>query len=332
MSKRWPLPSALLALMLCSAGCARVGFRARDRDAARPLPERGLDARADAPASDRAGGERLLDTTAPGDRRGLEPSRDGRAEARPPDGPPDGKPPDTRPPDTRPPDTRPPDTRPPDIRPPDLVLSPDLPTVGFVTTTNGTGTITCPGGKYLVGGGGSCAVGVSLTSSIPSGNGWAATCAGSTATAFAVCASAPLGPVVTTKNVASVVASFELACPGNDRVVGGGCACAAGTVLLATAPVSDTTWRCACSADGAHTGHVLCAPVALATSVGLARNGSTAAVSPMTMACQAIVPKALGGGCGGVLPLEKSAPLGSNGWYCRMSSSASNSAWAMCAR
>lgn len=305
---------ASLVAIILFAGCTRAGFQqpaasSRDRGPDAPRDQAVVDARRDA--------------TAPGD---AVVERDAAA------GPADRA------------TDRPQDARTPDLGTTDLAVdkpsSLDLGTVGAITTiTSASGTATCTAGLVVVGGGGSCAVGTSLARTSPSSTGgWQAACVtGNVATAFALCAGPPLAPAVVQRPVTSAAATFDVPCGGSEQIVGGGCSCGGGALLHGSAPWSSSSWRCSCSAAAAHSGVALCIPQALALNVGLGRNGSQANSTQPTMYCQAATPKALGGGCysGGTPPstsVEKSAPLGSNGWFCRLAAVASNSAWAMCAR
>jgi hypothetical protein len=298
---------ASLVAILILAGCTRAGWRA----------PASADPRADGPRDQAVGDHAIGDVRQDANAPDAAVARDAAGLA------------------DRATDHRSPDAPTIDLQP----TSADLGTVGVITTVvSATGTALCSTGT-VVGGGGSCAVGKALARTFPApGGGWQATCAdGNAANAFAVCAGPPVAPVVVQRPVTSAVATFDVPCGAGEQIVGGGCSCGGGALLHGSAPWSNSGWRCSCSVAAAHTGVALCIPQALAQNVGLGRNGSQANTTQPTMYCQAATPKALGGGCysGGAPPstsVEKSAPLGSNGWFCRLAATASNSAWAMCAR
>ncbi|MCB9558649.1 MAG: hypothetical protein H6707_21205 [Deltaproteobacteria bacterium] len=126
------------------------------------------------------------------------------------------------------------------------------------------------------------------------------------------------------QSVSGAVTSVELAsnnnavivpCPVGKMVVGGGCRCAQGGMLMASTFNNVASWRCSCSIPGIF-GRAVCVPAACNSSLPLQLVAGAPATGSATVTCNGAL---LNAGCmtlvggGGLL---SSAPSGQRGWQC----------------
>ncbi|MCB9556419.1 MAG: hypothetical protein H6707_09975 [Deltaproteobacteria bacterium] len=175
-------------------------------------------------------------------------------------------------------------------------------------TSSSTKTAFCPAGQYALGGGFSCreiSAGL-LEATLSTDVSFTASCSTPIVVdTWATCAVVPPSSVVLRSGGLSTgAAATSPACLPNERVYGGGCACAQtnGASYLTISSPAAQRWSCKCTAGNRHQATAICARCSLPTywissSLNFANTSGAVAIQTTQVGCNSTSEVAINGGC-----------------------------------